>query len=220
MQYGKALLLILLLSAAAHALIVGPFIYEQKDLGDPMSSEFLYSMSVDCTEATISLMVMDESYMPVEGASTYLKYIDYSSPVIDSGRTGRDGMIIFDLPGNTSLMRGLFILVVEKKGFRSKEVHFDISGCYSNKSWRLPPPSPPANNNTNGSSVGQNETNATLPQQNFTNSGNATNNTNATGSGEAEPNGTEACGLPVATGLALMFLFLKLNSSNRLRGEI
>lgn len=220
MPHGKALLLILLISVAAHAVIVGPFIYEQKDLGDPMFSEFLYSMSVDCTEATISLMVMNESHGPVEGASTYLKYIDYSSPVLDSGRTDRNGMVVFDLPGNTSFMRGLFIVVMEKKGVRTKEIHFDISGCYSNKSWQIPPPPPPpAKNNT--STINQTPVNNTLPSQNSTNgsTGNATNNTNASG-GSGTPGGEAgACGGPAAMAIAGMFLFLKLNSSNRLRGR-
>jgi len=75
---------------------------------------------------------MDGSFERIGGAGTYLKYVDFSSPLISSVETDGDGSAIHSLPGNTTLMRGLFILVMEKDGFRSKEVHFDIAPCYSN----------------------------------------------------------------------------------------
>lgn len=113
------------------AATIGPRIFEQDDFGDPSWEQFVYSVGVDCEQATIKLIVMDGDYQRVEEANTYLKYVDYSSPLISSNSTGGDGVVLHKLPGSTQLMRGLFILVIEKQGFRTKEVHFDIYGCYA-----------------------------------------------------------------------------------------
>lgn len=127
----RHLLLAIVLFSVCSAARVAPIIYEQDDLGDPIFDEFVYSISTDCEAATIRVVVMDEQYLPVEGAGTFLKYVDFSSPLLSTGESGADGRVLHQLPGNTSLMRGLFILVIEKNGFRSKEVHFDISPCYT-----------------------------------------------------------------------------------------
>lgn len=135
----KAAVLGLLFFCLCSAGYVAPRIYEQDDLGDPMFDEFVYSISVDCTAATIKLIVMDEEYEPVQDTSTYLKYVDFSSPLLSTVKTDKDGFALHKLPGQTTLMRGLFILVMEKKGFRSKEVHFDIAPCYSDYTFPSPP---------------------------------------------------------------------------------
>ncbi len=170
MRGAAALLLLLLLFAPLHANVIAPTVYEQKDLGDPIFlHDFTYSLSADCTAATISIIVMDDHNVPVEGAYTYLKYVDFSSPLLAQGPTDREGFILDKLPGSSTLMRGLFILVIEKKGFRNKEVHFDISGCYSNKTAVQPAPpaaKPPANNTTSGQQPGNFSTqpsNITIP---------------------------------------------------------
>ncbi|MDD5340303.1 MAG: hypothetical protein PHV13_03565 [Candidatus ainarchaeum sp.] len=146
-----ALLLALFLPLLHANVVIPPTVYEQDDFGDPvLLQDFTYSLSVDCTAATISVIAMDEQNKPVEGAYTYLKYIDFSSPLISKGPTDREGFVLHKLPGSTKLMRGLFVLVMEKNGFRGKEVHFDISGCYSNGTVQPKPPAakPPANNTT------------------------------------------------------------------------
>ena len=202
----------LLLLALASAAVIGPTVYEQKDLGDPIFAEFTYSLSADCTAATISVIVMNESQKPVEGANTYLKYVDFASPLISSVKTDDDGFALHKLPGDVKLMRGLFILVIEHKGYRNKEIHFDISGCYSNTTRPNPPAppppatQPPAQNNTNGS------TNPP-PAQNHTNNTNVTNATanNMTGN---ETGTTELPGM-CATVFALASIFLFLKQSSR-----
>lgn len=134
---------LLLLAFIAHGIIVGPAIYEQDDFGDIAWSEFTYSLSADCTAATITTIVMNESNKPVKDANAYLKYIDFSSPLIGSAVSDKDGYVLHKLPGDVKLMRGLFILVIEKKGYRTKEVHFDLYPCFHNGS--MPPkPAPPA----------------------------------------------------------------------------
>ncbi len=123
----------------AGAAVVAPTIYEQRDLGTPSLEEFTYSISVDCTSASIHVHVLDEEYEQVEGANTYLKYIDFAQPLISSGETDKEGYFLHKLPGNVKLMRGFFILVIQKSGFRNKEIHFDIGRCYNDE---VPPKEP------------------------------------------------------------------------------
>jgi hypothetical protein len=193
------LMLVLALSApGAGAESVGPQIYEQKDLGDVSLKEFVYSVSADCTAATISVIVMNESYVRESGANTYLKYVDFSSQLMSQMQTGQDGAALLKLPGNVNLMRGMFILVIEKHGFRNKEIHFDLSPCYSNQT---KPVKPVAGNTTgssgngttqaqgNGSGTGkQNQTEGTAGQN--PESGNKTGNQNGTTGNHA--NGTSS----------------------------
>jgi hypothetical protein len=203
----------LFLSAICSALVVGPRIYEQDDLGDPMFSEFTYSLSVDCNASTINLIVMNESNRPVQDAQTYLKYVDFSTPVVSNVKTDKDGFALIRLPGNVKFMRGLFILVIEKRGFRSKEVHFDLSPCLTNGVIPAKPqnqtqnpaqnqtqnptagndcsfPAPPCPGDkrepgTSASSPAQNWTGQNQTGSNATNASNQTGQANATGAGGA-----------------------------------
>lgn len=178
----KACFFIILILSVTSAAVIGPQVYEQRDFGDISLDEFTYSISVDCDAATIRAIVMNESIEAVEGANTYLKYIDYASPLISSESTGKDGRVVHQLPGNVSLMRGLFILIIEKDGYRTKEMHFDILVCLTNQSYvpprpEPPPQQPPPENVTNDSAVPPVPPNIT--ETNITESEEA-NDTNAT----------------------------------------
>ncbi len=136
------LLLFLILLPFAFGKMIAPTIYEQNDFGPLSYNEFLYSMSVDCTAATVNAIIMDEEFKRVEGAATYLKYIDFAQPLISTVKSDKDGLVLHKLPGNVKLMRGFFILVIEKNGFRNKEVHFDIGKCWRNETPVINPPEP------------------------------------------------------------------------------
>lgn len=218
----KALVL-LFLFASSYALIVGPAIYEQDDFGDISLLEFTYSLSADCSAGTITTIVMDESNKPVQDANAYLQYIDFATPLISSGKTDKDGYVLSRLPGSVQLMRGLFILVVEKKGFRSKEVHFDLYPCLHNGSLppKPPPPKPPEVKpppvmNYTVERHPANISNITVPKPPPANaSGSANNSTNGTG-GNGGGEGERTCPVPlalisgmVAYGMFIKFKFLK-----------
>jgi len=138
MKIGSILLILL---AFVNAVNVGPTIYEQDDFGDPIFPELIYSLSVDCDENIIKIIVMNESYRMMDGAITYLKYIQYERPLISKETTNKQGTALHTLPGEVELMRGLFVFVIEKDGYRTKEIHFDISRCYTNQTYK-PPESP------------------------------------------------------------------------------
>ncbi len=135
------LFLILILAAASAN--VGPKVYEQKDMGPPSLKQFTYSMSVNCTAATLRVIVMDGKLELVQGASTYLKYIDFSQPLISSEKSDENGWVIHKLPGNVSLMRGFFVLVIQKEGYKNKEIHLDLSPCFSDDPIEEPAIEPP-----------------------------------------------------------------------------
>ncbi|MBD3209968.1 hypothetical protein GF318_01150 [Candidatus Micrarchaeota archaeon] len=196
-------LLFLLLVSFSFA--VAPSIHEQKNLGFYRHPEFTYSLSVNCEKGTVRVIVMDANLTKVGNASTFLKYVDYDTPLISSRKSDQNGYAIHELPGNTSLMRGLFILVLEKKGYRSKEIHFDISGCYANQTYPSPPEEeeePMAANETAGA-------NKTRPpvEQNTTNVSMESNQTNETVNMTAEAEEPEAPGLCAGAGLALLLFF-------------
>ena len=197
-MHGRSslVLLLVLFLTPLHANVVAPTIHEQADLGDDtVLKDFTYSIGVDCIASAIRLTVLDDRNKPVQGASTYLKYVDFSTPLIDQGATDQDGFILEKLPGSPTLMRGLFILVIEKSGFRDKEIHFDISGCYSNTTAKAPV-KPPANNTTVNPPANSTPGNYTRPPANASGA-------NQSGSPPVTP--TSAC--PLALLMALLTLF-------------
>ena len=178
----RLLLLIMASLAISQALVVGPMIYEQKDMGDIGLKEFVYSMSADCTAGTITITVMNSSYMALGGANTYLQYTQFSSQILSSVQTDPDGVALHKLPGNVKLMQGLFIMVIEKYGYRNKEIHFDLSPCFSNGTKPPKPVTPPKNQTANQTKPANQSTQINITQNNRTNSTqNITGNT--TGSG-------------------------------------
>jgi hypothetical protein len=163
-----------------------PFIYEQKNLGFYNFPEFTYSLSVDCEEGTIDAILMDANFTRLEGVNSYLKYVDFESKLISSETSDEHGIVEHELPGNVSLMRGLFIMVIEEKGFRSKEIHFDISPCYSNVTFP-PPPQRPERNGTMPpeEDVTEPEAPPPVPPENISGNGETVNETDVTAEGPA-----------------------------------
>ncbi|MCI0503553.1 hypothetical protein L0Y65_02470 [Candidatus Micrarchaeota archaeon] len=212
-RHAAFLLTLLFFSGTLCALTIGPRIYEQRDLGDIALSEFTYSLSADCNASTISAYVFNESNGAVRDANIYVKYVDFSTPLMSNTKTDKDGFTLIRLPGNVMLMRGMFIMVIEKKGFRNKEVHLDLSPCFggstlppkpptaptnqsANTTNQTGPPAPPANNTTTDTTPG----NGTAPAYNATNQTNQTDQANG-GDGALDGSPPDlAC--PAAAGLA------------------
>lgn len=215
----RTAILLLALLPAAYALVAGPDVYEQDDFGDPvLFDDFTYSLSMDCEAGVLNVTVYDENITPVEGATTYLKYVDITEPFLGQGITDAEGTVLHAIPGNASYMRGMFVLVLHKDGYRDKEVHFDLYPCWSGGKTRIVPPlqkpKPAAGtaNSTNGSWAVQpshgdagNGTNATGNQSG---TGNAAGTGNATSdAGNGLPSGVP---LPCPAMLLLVLLLINL----------
>jgi len=212
------LLLLCCFCWSCSALAIAPRIYEQDDFGDISWSEFTYSISADCNASTISVKIMNESVKPVKDANIYLQYVDFSTPLIANVVSDKDGNALIRLPGNTRLMRGLFVLVIEKKGFRSKEVHFDLSPCFSSSTIPSPPSKPPGQNATNTTKPPPPppKNNTTISTPSNATPSNATNGSaasNGTGNGSGAGSGASApCAISAALALiALIIVFKPMN---------
>jgi hypothetical protein len=137
------ILALALLCGFSSALVVGPVIYEQRDFGNLNEHQFTYSLSADCNASVITAIIYNETNNPVQGATVLLSYIDFAQPLLANVLTDKDGVAVLKLPGQVQLMRGLFIMVVQKNGFKDKEVHFDLYPCYRSLPSRTPPPLQP-----------------------------------------------------------------------------
>lgn len=125
----RGILFFLITITISFSIFIGPRILEQKDLGNVGSKEFTYSLLVDCDSATIDVLVMDDNLSPINLVQNYLSYIDYSRPLLSKTLSDESGHTIHKLPGDVKYMRGMFVLLLQKQNFRSKEIHFDIIEC-------------------------------------------------------------------------------------------
>ena len=116
----------------SNAKIIAPKIYAQNDMGDYTLKQMTYAITVDCDQKLINLTSMDEHIKILPNVSYYVQYIDYSNPLIASNKTNLNGLGIVNLPGETKFLRGLFVLFMQKSGYKNKEIDFAINGCYSN----------------------------------------------------------------------------------------
>ena len=155
----KKIVLFLFLFAALvfpYNITITPF--EYKDLGNLSLPAMNATIMMDCDgKAIISRVTYNGD--PVSGAFTMLKYVQYDNPLISSGTTDSSGYVTHKLTGNISFMTGIFVLVMEKSGFRNREAHFLIDECFAPPP---PPPPPPPQNITPPQNV------TPPPQQNNT----------------------------------------------------
>ena len=146
----KNMLLVLALTSLSFALYPGnvtvePF--EYRNFGNASEPDFTLALSMHCPSGTI-FQHLESGGIPVAGAKSHLKYMQYQAPLISSGTTGLDGNYTHRLPGNVLYYTGIFILTVEKPGYQNHEAHFEISGCFVNVSAPPPAIAPPPINTT------------------------------------------------------------------------
>jgi len=139
---SKILLVLLLGLSLVFARSEIPYVFEEEDFGNEGLPKFLYALSVDCDTGQIRQEVFNEQVEPLEGVSSYLRYHDYASPLISSGTSNADGVILHQVPGDIDLYTGLFILVIEEPGYQNKEIHFDINPCFVEEPEPVPEPEP------------------------------------------------------------------------------
>ena len=139
MRFAFFVLFLFSFSVAAETELV---IFEQRDLGVAYDENFddLY-LTMDCVTDTMTVYVKEDGE-PVTGAVVRLIYVDYSVPLLASGPTTAEGKFTYKLVGERDFMTGLFLVVVEKEGYKNKEAHFDIARCIGVEE-EIPPPPPP-----------------------------------------------------------------------------
>jgi hypothetical protein len=122
---------LLVIAAIASSAFQATQVYGQTDVGAITLKQFTYSIAIDCEKSQLLVMVMDADNMPVKDATIYLQYLEDSYRTMSYMKTPENGKTIHQLPGNTSYMRSRWNLLIEKSGYRSKTVQFDLAPCYS-----------------------------------------------------------------------------------------
>ena len=125
-----ALFSLLFLFSIASAEEIELTVYEERDFGPAYEEDFdELEITMECGKSIIYIDIEDED-VPITGAIVRIMYIDYSTPLLASGPTDVEGEFDYTLVGEKNFMRGLFLVIVEKEGYRQKEAHFDISNCF------------------------------------------------------------------------------------------
>jgi len=127
----RGALAILLLLALSSATWVAPSYVGDNVYGDPALEQFRYAISVDCSQGVVRSLVLGPGFERVSDAKSYLTYVEVEHTLVSTERTDSSGDLRHGLPGQPRYMRGLFILLLEKPGFRNQEVYFTIEGCWS-----------------------------------------------------------------------------------------
>jgi len=206
-----AVLSLLALLSAAFAYRVDPVTitpFEYKDFGNASLPKFDdMEIIVDCNAATIRTHIAS-SGTAVQGASTYLKYVDYYVPLLSSDQTDSSGDVLHKIPsGNISHMTGLFVLTAEKSGYQRREAHFELGDCFVSAPAQPPSPPPPQQNATPPP-----QQNASppppppLPQDNTSQPIAPPPNISGNATGSQPPSGSQAGGKMCPLGAGLMAL--------------
>jgi hypothetical protein len=209
----RMLFLMLALAGMAMAFTVQPDYFEIQDTGNQNLPKLNVGITLDCdTKAATVEVRSNETGLAVQGAKAYMFYTDYTYQALPNpGTTDADGKAVMQVPGTIRFLTALFIIRVDHKDFRSREIEYAYKKCFE------PPPKPPLPEpppeEKNETKPGTNIT----PPVNVTPPSNATNNT-TTPSGNAtppQPGGTNASGdgeekppfgIPCPTGLILLSL--------------
>ncbi|VVC01264.1 Uncharacterised protein [uncultured archaeon] len=117
---------------------------------------------------------------PLANANAYLFYLDYSYQLIATDKSDANGSADFGIVGKDTLLKKVFVLRVEKTGYKTLEVQFAIN-C--SKTY---PVQPPAQNIQN---VSNSSTNNTI---NITANSTAANNSQAGSNSANNTNGTQS----------------------------
>lgn len=139
MSLLRFFLLLIFLSLFSHSDIIAPNLISQDDHLDPSLPQLIFSFSVDCTNSVGTFYVLDSNLTPISNVSSYLSYLDYSTPLLSRSVSDQNGKITHALVGKTIFMRGIFVWYFAKEGYRPKEIQFDIRKCFENQTQVSPP---------------------------------------------------------------------------------
>jgi hypothetical protein len=212
----KRIFIALLIIGLAAAFTVKPAYTGIHDTGNENLPALNVDIGVDCDTKIVHINVAsNETGEPLKDAMTYLFYTDYSYQALPNpGKTDSGGDAEIPVPGTIRFLNAMFILRVDRQGYRSREIEFSYKKCF--EAPPKPPEPPPAHNETGPA-------NQTAPQ-NVTPPANATIPANDSkppippqppenNSGGPQPDehgepGASAC--PAAVGLAILAFSLAL----------
>ena len=137
----KVVVLLLLITALGFAYTVQADFIGVQETGNENLESLDVGVFIDCEEKDLRVAVLGEdSEGPISGASAYLFYTDYEYQLLATGTSDADGNAAITVPGSIDYLTALFILRVDKSGYRTKEVEFAYEKCFQDP----PPAEPPA----------------------------------------------------------------------------
>ncbi len=124
--------ILLALACIAGAFSVEPDFIDVQETGNENLPSLDVRIGLDCTTKDVGVTVLsDEDGEPLDGAKAYLFYTDYTYQALPNpGTTDAEGSAVIPVPGSIRFLNAMFILRVDKQGFRSKEIQFVYEYCF------------------------------------------------------------------------------------------
>ncbi|MEW6036435.1 MAG: hypothetical protein AB1529_07530 [Candidatus Micrarchaeota archaeon] len=122
---GLALLLLLGLGFAQ---VVEADIVEEKDTGAEAAPALVAALWLDCESGNATL-TLSSNGSRVEGATVFLFRADSAYKLLARSSTDEEGVSTVRPQGKTPYLNDLYILRIEKSGFRTKEIEFTFWNC-------------------------------------------------------------------------------------------
>jgi hypothetical protein len=122
---------IVLLIGSVFAATVKADVRAVKDTGNENLPKMNVGITIDCdSKALIVEPKSNTTGEPIASAQTYLFYTDYEYQLVGTGSTNASGISKINVIGNQDFLTALFILRVDKSGFRSRETEFTYKYCF------------------------------------------------------------------------------------------
>lgn len=158
----------LCLIGLASAFSVRPDIQGVQDTGSTQLPAMDVGITIDCSSNMLTVTVdANDTGQPVQGANTYLFYTNYGYQAIGSGESDNMGIAAIPVTGKLDFLTSLFVLRVDKEGYRSRETEFTYNNCFNGQpTGSVPQNSSPAQtvNQSSNQPVNQTaQTNVTVP---------------------------------------------------------
>lgn len=123
-------ILILLVLAASHAAMVNADLKGEQDTGGIYLPTMRATLIADCGNSTIIAFLSDnESGKAVSGATMFVFRTDSGYRILNRSQTDAEGRGDLRIPGKMAYLNDLYVLRLEKNGYRSKEVQFTFWNC-------------------------------------------------------------------------------------------
>ncbi len=121
-------LAILLLFGVSFAQVVEADLVEEKDTGPEAAPALVAALWLDCESGNVTLTLSSHGSR-VEGATVFLFRTDSAYKLLARSSTDGEGISVVRPPGKISYLNDLYILRIEKSGFRTKETEFTFWNC-------------------------------------------------------------------------------------------
>lgn len=143
-------ILVLFLISACHGAMVNADLKGIQDTGAANLPALSFIMLTDCDNPSAILFLSDNnSGRSVPGATLFIFRTDSGYRILNRSSTADDGKGIIGVPGKLQFLNDLYVLRIEKPGYRSKEVQFTFWNCDDVKreysEYSQPEPDPAAN---------------------------------------------------------------------------